>query len=85
MKAKLSSSKNLYNFLLFKDRICQKSPQKKVVSDTKTSWDNFKKFAAKCMVEIIKQQFKKIGLKHLEKDRALNLFTKPTIRNKKVK
>ena len=37
------------------------------------------------MVEIIKQQFKKASLKHFKKDRALKLFTKPTVRNKKVK
>ena len=75
MKAKLSSSKNLHNSLKIKDRNCQKSPQKKVVSDTKTSWDNFKKFAAKWMVEIIKQQLKKASIKHFEKGSALKLFT----------
>ena len=37
------------------------------------------------MVEIIKQHLKKVGLKHLKKGSALKLFTKPTIRNKKVK
>ena len=37
------------------------------------------------MAEIIKQQLKNVSLEHFKKGRALKLFTKPTVRNKKVK